>query len=237
MANENGNFVPTFSGLPSESLDEYIWDVETWVAGFKVDDRPLLGPRLARRIGGVPGALARRELNTVELSKPQGWKTVIDFLKKQRYGRETLDKSLLCLRRYEQLHRGRGETILDFFARENMLYADMTKAGVAPPAQQRAHNMLTRCGLSQDQINLVYSHTTRGEDGEDASAKMDPIKVQEAVIRFHDKSWDAHQQNTTFDRWLVRRPIEANGHNRHNNAYYIGEEDMDGYGGYGYENS
>ena len=230
MATETSNFVPTFSGLPSESLDEYIWDVETWVAGYKVEDRALLGPRLARRIGGVPGALARRELSTTDLSKPEGWKVIIEFLRKQRYGRETLDKSLLCLRRYEQLHRGRNESILDFFARENMLYADMVKVKVAPPDPQRAHNMLTRCGLTQDQINLVYSHTMRNTEGDGAT--MDPKQVQEAIIKFHDKSWDVHQRDATSDRWLFRRPIENNHHNHNRNTYFVDEEPD----GYGYEN-
>ena len=125
--------VPTFSGLPHESLEEYEWEVHTWSASHKADDKVLLGPRLARKLGGIPGALARRELKTETLSTPEGVQHVLDFLRRQRYGRESLDKGLLCLRRYEALQRGRGESILDFFARENMVIADMTSAKVAPP--------------------------------------------------------------------------------------------------------
>ena len=50
---------PVFNGLPGESLEDYIFDVDSLVAGTKKEDKPLIGPRLLRRLGGIPGALAR----------------------------------------------------------------------------------------------------------------------------------------------------------------------------------
>ena len=48
---------PYFNGLPSESLDDCTFEVEALVAGSKDDEKKLIGPRLVRRLGGVPGAL------------------------------------------------------------------------------------------------------------------------------------------------------------------------------------
>ena len=50
---------PCFNGLPSESLEDYSFEVEALVAGSKDDEEKLVGPRLFRRLGGIPGALAR----------------------------------------------------------------------------------------------------------------------------------------------------------------------------------
>ena len=49
---------PYFNGLPSESLDDYIFEVEALAARCKDDEKKLIGPRLVRRRGGVPCALA-----------------------------------------------------------------------------------------------------------------------------------------------------------------------------------
>ena len=65
---------PCFNGLPSESLDDYTFEVEALVAGSKDDEKKLIGPRLVRRLGGVPGALARKELHMPDLAKPEGHK-------------------------------------------------------------------------------------------------------------------------------------------------------------------
>ena len=60
---------PCFNGLPSESLEDYAFEVEALVAGSKDDEKKkLIGPRLIRRLGGIPGALARRELHMPELA-------------------------------------------------------------------------------------------------------------------------------------------------------------------------
>ena len=71
---------PCFNGLPSESLDDYTFEVEALVAGSKDDEKKLIGPRLVRRLGGVPGALARRELHMPDLAKPEGHKLILLFL-------------------------------------------------------------------------------------------------------------------------------------------------------------
>ena len=65
---------PCFNGLPSESLDDYTYEVEALVVGSKDDEKKLIGPRSVRRLGGVPGALARRELHMPDLAKPEGYK-------------------------------------------------------------------------------------------------------------------------------------------------------------------
>ena len=49
---------PCLNGLPSEKLDDCTFEVEALVAGTKDDEKKLIGPRLVRRLGGVPGALA-----------------------------------------------------------------------------------------------------------------------------------------------------------------------------------
>jgi len=64
--------IPHFNGLPTESLEEYKYDVESYVYGTKEDDRKVIGPRLLRCLGGVPGVLARRELKPVDLAKIDG---------------------------------------------------------------------------------------------------------------------------------------------------------------------
>ena len=60
---------PVLNGLQSENLDDYMFDVDALVAGTKPDERKFLGPRVVRRLGGIPGALARRALKMVELAE------------------------------------------------------------------------------------------------------------------------------------------------------------------------
>ena len=62
---------PCFNGLPSESLDDNSFEVEVLVARSKDDEKKRIGPRLVRRLGRVPGALARRELHVPYLAKPE----------------------------------------------------------------------------------------------------------------------------------------------------------------------
>ena len=59
-------------------------EVEALVAGSTDDEKKLIGPRLVRRLGGVPGALARRELHMPDLAKPPGYKLIRLFLEKKR---------------------------------------------------------------------------------------------------------------------------------------------------------
>ena len=92
---------PCFNGLPSESLDDYTFEVEALVAGSKDDEKKLVGPRLVRRLGGVPGALARGELHMPDLTKPEGYKLILLFLEQKGYKKDALDKRLLANRRYE----------------------------------------------------------------------------------------------------------------------------------------
>ena len=102
--NHAGPLVPSFSGLPSESLDEYEWEVKAYVAGTKPEDRPLLGPRLARRLGGIPGALARRTLDFATLSAPEGPARIVSFLRENGYTTDGLDKRLTAIRKIGRAH-------------------------------------------------------------------------------------------------------------------------------------
>ena len=76
---------PCFKGLPCESLEDYSFEVEALVAGSKDDKKKLIGPRLIRRLGGIPGALARRELHMPDLVKPEGYKLILVFLETKGY--------------------------------------------------------------------------------------------------------------------------------------------------------
>ena len=73
---------PCFNGLPSERMDDALFEVEALVAGTKDDEKKLIGSRLVRRLGGIPGALARRELHMPDLAKPEGYKLILVFRKK-----------------------------------------------------------------------------------------------------------------------------------------------------------
>ena len=77
-------FYPCFNGLPSENLEDYTFEVEALAAGSKDDEKKLIGPRLVRRLGGVPGAFARRELHMPDLAKPDGYKLILLFLEKKK---------------------------------------------------------------------------------------------------------------------------------------------------------
>ena len=60
---------PCFNGLPPESLDDYAFEGEALVAGSKDDEKNLIGPRLVRRLGGVPGARWPGESCTCQTSR------------------------------------------------------------------------------------------------------------------------------------------------------------------------
>ena len=62
------------------------------------------------------------------------------------------------------------------------------KAGVGIDPDRRAYHIFPKSGLTDDQINFygfVYD-----PDAEGPSETLDPRKIQEAVLRFHDKPWD-----------------------------------------------
>ena len=132
---------PCFNGLPSESLEDYAFEVEALVARSKDDEKKLIGPRLIRRLGGIPGALARRELHMPDLAKPDGYKLILVFLEKKGYKKDALDRRLLSIRRYEAIARRPGQTLQDFFATENMAYADAVEARVGIDPDRRAYHM------------------------------------------------------------------------------------------------
>ena len=81
------------------------------------DEKKLIGPRLVRRLGGVPGALARRELYMPDLAKPEGCKQILLFLEQKGNKKDALDKRLLANRRYEAVARRPGQPLQDFFTR------------------------------------------------------------------------------------------------------------------------
>ena len=60
---------PCFQRFASQSLDDCTFEVDALVAGYKDDEKQLIGPRLVRQLGGVPGALARREMHMPDLAK------------------------------------------------------------------------------------------------------------------------------------------------------------------------
>ena len=113
--------VPHFNGLPHESLDEYMYDVQIYIHGTKADERTLCGPRLVRRLGGVPGALIRREIKPEDLAKDDGHKLIFAFLEKQGYKKPSLDTKILAQKRYETIQRRPHQSLLDYFAVENSL--------------------------------------------------------------------------------------------------------------------
>ena len=180
------SLVPHFNGLTHENLDEYKYDVESYVYGTKADDQILIGPRLLRRIGGVPGALARRELLPKDLATKDGYKLILAFLEKKGYKKDSLDRKLLARRRYEALARRQGQSLQEFFSIENMAYADALRDGVTIDDEQRSYHMLIKSGLTDDQINHIYAYLCEKGD----STGLTPQGVQDAVMKFYDKPWD-----------------------------------------------
>ena len=96
---------------------------------------------------------------------------------------------LLRIRRYEAISRRPGQTLQDFFATENMAFADAVKAGVGIDPDKRAYHMFIKSGLTDDQINHIHGFVYDSEAQGPGSAP-DPRKNQEAVLWFYDKPWD-----------------------------------------------
>ena len=156
--------------------------VRRWDAG-RGPNSSTVGPRLARRLGGIPGALARRTLNFEHLSQADGPMRIVNFLRENGYASDGLDKRLTATRRYEMLIRGRNETLQAFYLRENTLITDMVKASCAPSESSRAHNMLTKSGLTNDQIIMVYSHVMFTSPAD--AQELTPAKVQATVLKLY----------------------------------------------------
>ena len=118
MPKDDDNFqlYPCFNGLPSESLDDHTFEVEALVAGSKDDEKQLIGPRLVRRFGGVPG------------------KGIQERCSGQAAPFESQVKAI---------SRRPGQTLQDFFATRNMAYGDAAKAGVGIDPSRRAYHGLT----------------------------------------------------------------------------------------------
>ena len=180
---------PCFNCLPSESLEDYAFEVEALVAGSKDDEKKLIGPRLIGRLCGIHGALARRELHMPDLAKLDGYKLILVSLEKKGYKKDALDRRLIANRRYEAISRRPGQTLQDFFATENMAYADAVQAGVGIDPDRRAYHMFIKSGVTDDQINHIYGFVYDSE-AEGPGAALDPRKIEEAVLRFYDKPWD-----------------------------------------------
>ena len=213
---------PCFNGLPSESLEDNTFEVGALVAGSTDDEKKLIGPRLVRRLGGIPGALACREIDMPDLAKPDGYKLILVFLEKKGYKKDALDRRLLANRRYEAIARRPGQTVQDFFATENMAYADAVKAGVGIDPDRRAYHMFIKSGLTDDQINHIYGFVYESE-AEGRGPALDPRKIQEAVLRFYDKPWDAHRHRDSrastgrYSRPLMRHAAMTH---RHQTSYH-----------------
>ena len=98
------------------------------------------------------------------------------FLEKKGYKKDALDARLLANRRYEAIARSPGQTLQDFFATENMAYADAVKACVGIVPHNRAYHMFIKSGLTDDQINHVYGFAYDSE-AEGPGAALDPRKI------------------------------------------------------------
>ena len=186
--NDMDSVIPYFNGLPHESLEEYRYDVETYIHGTKQDDRKLCGPRLLRKLGGVPGALAGREITPEVLAKEDGYKLIFAFLEKHGYKKPSLDRKILAQKRYEAIQRRPHQSLLDYFAVENMAFADATRDGLKIDDDRRAYNMLLKSGLTQDQINHIYAYV-HDPDATDLA----PGKIQDAILKFYDTPFDVNK--------------------------------------------
>ena len=77
--------IPTFSGLPHERLEDYERDLKAYVLGTREADRPLLGPRLLRKLGGLPGELVRRGVQPEAVAVAEGYPKILEYLRANGY--------------------------------------------------------------------------------------------------------------------------------------------------------
>ena len=176
--------IPTFSGLPHERLEDYECDLKAYVLGTRETDRCLIGPRLLRRLGGLPGELVRRSLQPEDVASADGHLPILEFLRENGYQEIRVDRKSQVQAVYDRIVRHPRETVQAYFARENIAVADLLKERADVSADTRVHNMLGRSGLSDDRVALIYATCERNEAGE-----LTPMKVQSHVIKLYNKPW------------------------------------------------
>ena len=102
-----------------------------------------------------------------------------------------------------------------------MAYADAVKAGVGIDPDRRAYHMFIKSGLTDDQINHIYSFVY-DLDVEGPSTALDPRKIQEAALRFYDKPWDVDRhRDSRASMGRYSRPLmgHAATTHRHQTSY------------------
>ena len=149
-----------------------------WLQDPKDDEKKLIGLRLIRRLGGIPGALARRELHMLNLAKPDGYKLILVFLEKKGYKKDALDRRLTANRRCEAVARRPGQTLQDFFATENMACADDLEAGRVT-CSSRVVSQMTRS------ITFTVSCTIPRQKDQEQLWILE--RFRKAVLRFYEK--------------------------------------------------
>ena len=122
-------------------------------------------------------------------------------------------------RRYEAIARRPGQTLQDFSATENMADADAVKVGVGIVPDRRTYHMFIKSGLTDDQINHIYD-VVYDSEAEGPGAALDPRKIQEAVLRYHDKPWDVDRLRASMGRYS--RPLKGHAAttHRHQSSYH-----------------
>ena len=130
---------------------------------------------------------------------------------KTRYKKDALDKRPFADRRCEAVSRRSGQTLQDFFATENVAYADALKAGVGIDPDRRACHMFIWSGRTDDQIIHTYGSVCDPQ-AVGPGASLDPRKIQEAALRFYDNPWgvDRHRDSRAslgrYSRHMLQRP-------------------------------
>ena len=97
-----------------------------------------------------------------------------------------------------------------------MAYADAVKAGVGIDPNKRAYHMFIK-------RSITFTVFVYDSDAEGPRAALDPPKIQEAVLRFHDKPWDVDRhRNSRASMGLYSRPLmgHAATTHRHQTSYH-----------------
>ena len=95
--------------------------------------------------------------------------------------------------------------------------ADAVKAGVGIDPDRRAHHMVIKSGLTDEQIHHIYGFVYESE-AEGPGAALDPRKIQEALLRFYDKPWDVDRHRDSrssmgqYSRPLIWRAATTHHH-------------------------
>ena len=175
--------IPQFSGLPHERLEDYERDLKAYVLGTRDTDRVLIGPRVLRRLGGLPGQLCRRSLDPSDLAVEDGYAKIIAYLRANGYAEIRIDRKTAVQQAYDAVFRSSRETIQSFFTRENIAVADLMREKADISQDTRTHNMLGRSGLTDDRIALIYATCGRTDGA------VVPSAVQELAIKLFNKPW------------------------------------------------